>query len=54
MKQALISILTAIADRIRPCRHEWREWASHRVDGWYTVYHFTCSKCGKFKKVKSS
>lgn len=54
MKQAIINILNALADRIRPCRHSWEKWDSVRVDGWYTVHHFCCEKCGRFKRVKSS
>ena len=39
------------------CNHEWEMWTNHRVEddfgGSWTVYHFICKKCGKFKKVKS-
>ena len=40
------------------CHHEWREWTQVRVNddlfGSFTIHHFVCNKCGKFKKVKSS
>ena len=39
------------------CKHEWAKWDVVNVrddfGGRYTVTHFTCKKCGKFKKVKS-
>lgn len=39
------------------CKHEWQPWNTVNVrddfGGRYTVYHFVCKKCGKFKKVKS-
>lgn len=39
------------------CKHDWQPWNTVNVrddfGGHYTVYHFVCKKCGKFKKVKS-
>lgn len=39
------------------CHHEWERWNSVEVrddfGGCYHVTHFVCTKCGKFKKVKS-
>lgn len=39
------------------CHHEWEMWRKVDVEGdWgntWTVYHFVCKKCGKFKKIKS-
>lgn len=39
------------------CRHNWEHWNTVDVNdslrGTYTVYHFYCKKCGKFKTVKS-
>ena len=39
------------------CKHEWAKWDVVNVrddfGGRYTVTHFVCKKCGKFKKVKS-
>ena len=39
------------------CHHDWEHWNIVNVDdslrGTYTVYHFYCKKCGKFKSVKS-
>lgn len=39
------------------CKHEWEIWDVVNVTddfgGRYTVTHFVCKKCGKFKKVKS-
>lgn len=38
------------------CKHEWEVWDKVNVKddfgGRYTVTHFVCKKCGKFKKVK--
>lgn len=38
------------------CKHEWEKWDVVNVTddfgGRYTVTHFVCKKCGKFKKVK--
>lgn len=38
------------------CKHEWEHWHTANVSddmgGRYTVFHFVCKKCGKFKKVK--
>lgn len=38
------------------CMHEWEHWKTVDVEtdfGNYTIYHFVCNKCGKFKRVKS-
>lgn len=39
------------------CHHEWEKWQTVEVEndfgGTYTVFHFVCKKCGKFKKIKS-
>ena len=39
------------------CKHEWEHWHTANVSddmgGRYTVFHFVCKKCGKFKKVKN-
>lgn len=39
------------------CCHNWEHWKTVDIEcGWgdtYGVYHFYCTKCGKFKKVKS-
>ena len=39
------------------CHHDWEHWKTVDVNdlfhGTYTVYHFCCKKCGKFKTVKS-
>lgn len=39
------------------CSHDWEQWHHTRVEdgygGSWTVFHFKCKKCGKFKKVKS-
>lgn len=39
------------------CHHKWELWETVNVrddfGGRYTVYHFVCKNCGKFKKVKS-
>ena len=39
------------------CKHEWEHWQTVKVTdnlgGSYTIYHFKCNKCGKFKKIKS-
>lgn len=51
MWQALIKLVEKWA-----CTHEWEMWSETRVRSFndYTIYHFVCKKCGKFKKVKSS
>ena len=39
------------------CKHDWERWLVVEVTedfgGLYHVHHFKCTKCGKFKKVKS-
>lgn len=39
------------------CHHEWKKWDELQVEtdfgDLYTVTHFVCKKCGKFKKIKS-
>lgn len=51
-------MITAIKNLINKwaCCHEWEQWNTINVEddfgGKYTVYHFCCRKCGKFKKVK--
>ena len=39
------------------CKHEWTKWDVVNVrddfGGRYTVTHFYCNKCGKFKNIKS-
>ena len=36
------------------CFHDWEQWHHIRVEddlgGSWTVFHFKCKKCGKFKK----
>ena len=40
------------------CNHDYQLEHDHRVSseygGTYTIYTYKCSKCGKFKKLKSS
>ncbi len=41
------------------CLHDWEEFSTVRVSdsflgGNWSVYHFKCRKCGKFKRIKSS
>ena len=51
MKNALKSLIEKWA-----CRHKWKSWKTVNVTddfgGRYTVYHFVCTECGKFKKIK--
>ena len=58
MKQAIVNILNALADRIRPCGHQWERWETVRCgNGWdetWRIFHLVCKKCGRFKRVKSS
>lgn len=43
------------------CCHEWEFLFERKVEvvddwgdsSWYTVYHYFCKKCGKYKKIKS-
>lgn len=43
------------------CCHEWEYLFERRVEAvddwgdrsWYTVRHYFCKKCGKYKKIKS-
>ncbi|KWR51897.1 hypothetical protein [Phocaeicola sp.] len=43
------------------CCHEWEYLFERRVEvvddwgdsSWYTVRHYFCKKCGKYKKIKS-
>ena len=43
------------------CCHEWEYLFERRVEAvddwgdssWYTVSHYFCKKCGKYKKIKS-
>lgn len=58
MKQALINILNAIAERIRPCKHKWNLEYHCNVatdfGGRYASFTYCCDKCGKFKRIKSN
>lgn len=51
MKEAIKKLINKWA-----CHHEWKLW--HKINvcddfgGYYTVFHFRCTKCGKIKKVK--
>ena len=54
MKQAIINLINKWG-----CMHQWKlEIERNVVDGegtlLFTKYTYTCTKCGKFKKVKSS
>lgn len=63
MKQAIINILNALADRIRPCGHQWDQIAevvvrgdgyggmSDSVTGYIWIHR--CLKCGELRKIKS-
>jgi hypothetical protein len=48
--------LCQILDKLG-CHHEWEHIGTVNVEsdfsGTYSIYHFVCKKCGKFKKVKS-
>lgn len=39
------------------CLHDWKLWKTVNVEtdfgSTYAIYHFYCTKCGKFKKIKS-
>ncbi len=38
------------------CCHDWQHWHTSKVEAdfeRYSIFHFKCKKCGKFKKVKS-
>lgn len=56
MKQLVKELLQQVKDKWF-CLHDWELWKTVHVEtdlgGTYTVYHFKCKKCGKFKKVKS-
>lgn len=53
MKELLKKIIEKWA-----CMHEWNAWHTVNVEtdygDRYSVFHFMCKKCGKFKKIKSS
>lgn len=41
------------------CLHDWKAWKEVDIYSGnelprYTIYHFHCKKCGKFKSVKSN
>ena len=56
MKQLVKGLLQQIKDKWF-CFHDWELWRTIHVEtdlgSTYSVYHFRCKKCGKFKKVKS-
>ena len=56
MKQLVKELLQQIKDKWF-CLHDWELWRTIHVEadlgGTYSIYHFKCKKCGKFKKVKS-
>lgn len=56
MKETIKNLLQQIKDKWF-CLHDWEQWKTIHVEtdlgSTYSVYHFRCKKCGKFKKVKS-
>lgn len=57
MLKAIINLINALADRIRPCRHDWDEIAivTTRTD-YDEKYHkwiYRCTKCGESKIISS-
>lgn len=52
MKQLIKKLLQQIKDKWF-CLHDWELCGGQFNVGTYSIYHFKCKKCGKFKKVKS-
>jgi alpha-L-arabinofuranosidase len=60
MKKALINLINSIADRIKPCKHEWILISKKRVaysfnkwNDWYE-WVYMCKKCGKVNKIDNN
>jgi hypothetical protein len=59
MKKALINLLNALADRVRPCKHKWHKVKEITTDHtWYGAHahttmdwYFICENCGKDKRI---
>lgn len=60
MKQAIVNLINAIADRIRPCKHKWvefAEWKTYDTNTNNTLSlerMYCCSECSKMTKVEFS
>ncbi len=59
MKKAIINFINAIAERIRPCKHDWeflsRDKLSNKLNPdykWHIVI-YRCKKCCESKKIST-